>query len=58
MFLQGSMFPLVLLFIGGAHTLERVPSDNLPAQGVDTFPTDTKHLPRLTGLNWRKAWEE
>lgn len=46
------MFHLVLFYMGGAYALERVPSDNLTAQGVDACPSGTEHLPRLTGLDW------
>lgn len=45
--------PGVVLHGGGAYALERVPSDNLTAQGVDACPSGTKHLQRLTGLDWR-----
>lgn len=54
MCLQDHMFLLVLLYMGGGvYALERVPSDNLTAQGVDACPTGIKHLPRLTGWDWR-----
>lgn len=50
--------PARLPYVGGDCAVERVPSDNLPpAQRMDTFPTGTEHLPRLTGLDGRAAWE-